>query len=174
MPTKKTTLLRDGLDPVDSRILDMLQHDARVTTKEIADKLGLTVTPVAVRIKKLEKAGYILRYVAILDREKIHRGLIAFTGIQLGAHSQAALRGFEKSVARIPEVVECYRLTGKLDFLAKIAVRDMSEYNSFLIDSCRRYRMSSLWRRTSCYRILKRIRLIHCGRWVQAAGVIDP
>lgn len=134
MPIKKTTLLLNDLDRTDWRILDILQHDARITTKELADKLDLTVTPVAVRVRKLEDSGYIQRYVAILDKEKIERSLVAFTGIQLGAHTQAALRNFEQSIARIPEVMECYRLTGKLDFLAKIAVRDMAEYNSFLID----------------------------------------
>jgi len=122
------------LDDIDVRILDLLQHDARTTTKEMADKLGLTVTPVSVRIRKLEEAGYIRRYVAILDKDKIGKSLIAFTSVQLREHSQAALRSFEQKSVKFREVMECYRLTGQFDFLLKIAIRDMQEYNGFLMD----------------------------------------
>ena len=123
-----------NLDDTDIRILDLLQHDARTTTKELADKLGLTVTPVSVRIRKLEEAGYIKRYVAILDKDKIGKSLIAFTSIQLREHSQDVLRSFEKASGKLREVMECYRLTGRFDFLLKVAIRDMQEYNTFLID----------------------------------------
>jgi len=126
--------MEDRLDGIDTRILDLLQHDARVTTKELADKLGLTITPVSVRIKKLEEAGYIKRYVAILDRDKIGKSLIAFTSIQLREHSQIALRTFEQKSVKFKEVMECYRLTGNFDFLLKIAIRDMKEYNDFLMN----------------------------------------
>lgn len=124
----------EGLDRTDIRILDMLQHDARVTTKEIADKLGLTITPTAVRIRKLEDAGYIRRYVAILDKDKIGKHLIAFTSIQLREHTQTALRNFEKTSVKFKEVMECYRLTGQFDFLLKVAIKDMQEYNAFLME----------------------------------------
>jgi len=124
----------EGLDLIDTQILDLLQHDARVTTKELADKLGLTITPVSVRIKKLEEAGYIKRYVAILDRDKVGKGLIAFTSIQLREHSQTALRTFEQKSVKFKEVMECYRLTGNFDFLLKIAIHDMKEYNDFLMN----------------------------------------
>lgn len=122
------------LDRTDIRILDMLQHDARVTTKEIADKLGLTITPTAVRIRKLEDAGYIKRYVAILDKDKIGKTLIAFTSIQLREHTQTSLRNFEKTSIKFKEVMECYRLTGQFDFLLKVAIKDMQEYNAFLME----------------------------------------
>lgn len=123
-----------GLDNTDIRILDLLQHDARITTKEMADKLGLTITPVSVRIRKLEEAGYIKRYVALLDKEKIEKNLIAYVSIQLKEHSQDPLRSFEKAGVKLSEVMELYRLTGQFDFLLKVAVRDMQEYNSFLMD----------------------------------------
>ncbi|MBO9203345.1 MULTISPECIES: Lrp/AsnC family transcriptional regulator [Niastella] len=126
--------MEDRLDQIDTQILDLLQHDARVTTKELADKLGLTITPVSVRIKKLEEAGYIKRYVAILDRDKVGKSLIAFTSIQLREHSQTALRNFEQKSVKFKEVMECYRLTGNFDFLLKIAIRDMKEYNDFLMN----------------------------------------
>jgi Lrp/AsnC family leucine-responsive transcriptional regulator len=134
MTLKKTSAVVGDLDEIDILILDLLQHDARVTTKEVANKLGLTITPVAVRIRKLEGEGYIQRYVAILNKEKIERSLIAFTSIQLREHTQAALRNFEQKITRFPEVMECFRLAGQMDFLAKVAVRDMAQYDRFLMD----------------------------------------
>lgn len=121
------------LDSIDLRILQYLQHDARVTTKEIADKLGKSVTPVYERIRRLEEEGYIERYVALLNKDRIGKHLAAYTTVQLKEHSQTALRGFEKEVIRFPEVMECYHLTGQFDFLLKIAIRDMTEYNDFLM-----------------------------------------
>jgi len=122
------------LDAVDIRILQLLQHDSRITTKEMADKLGKSVTPVYERIKKLEEAGYIQRYVALLDKDMIGKHLIAFTTVQLKEHSQAVLRGFEKEVIKFHEVMECYQLTGQFDFLIKVAHKDMNEYNDFLMN----------------------------------------
>ncbi len=122
------------LDGTDIRILQLLQHDARITTKEIADKLGKSVTPVYERIKRLEETGYIQRYVALLNKNLVGKNLIAFTTVQLKEHSQTALRGFEKEVIKFQEVMECYHLTGLFDFLLKIAIRDMTEYNSFLMN----------------------------------------
>jgi Lrp/AsnC family leucine-responsive transcriptional regulator len=122
-----------SLDATDIRILQLLQHDAKINNKEMADKLGKSVTPVYERIRKLEEAGYIRGYVALLDKDKIGKYLTAFTTVQLKEHSAAALRGFEKEVIKFPEVMECYHLTGRFDFLIKIAIKDMNEYNDFLM-----------------------------------------
>jgi len=124
----------DSLDATDIRILQLLQHDARITTKEIADKLGKSVTPVYERIKKLEETGTIQRYVALLNKDLIGKTLIAYTTVQLKEHSQSALRGFEKEIIKFHEVMECYHLTGQFDFLLKIAIRDMTEYDDFLMN----------------------------------------
>jgi Lrp/AsnC family leucine-responsive transcriptional regulator len=121
------------LDATDIRILQLLQHDAKITTKELADKLGKSVTPVHERVRKLEETGYIKRYVALVDKDLIGKHLTAFTTVQLKEHSAAALRGFEKEVIKFPEVMECYHLTGRFDFLIKIAIGDMTEYNDFLM-----------------------------------------
>jgi Lrp/AsnC family leucine-responsive transcriptional regulator len=121
------------LDLTDMRILDLLQYDARLTNKEIADKLGKTVTPVYERIRRLEDEGYITRYVALVDKDLIGKHLTAFTTVQLKEHSASALRGFEKEVIKFPEVMECYHLTGRFDFLIKMAIRDMKEYNDLLM-----------------------------------------
>ena len=122
------------LDHSDIRILQLLQYDARLTTKEIADKLGKTITPVYERIKWLESAGYIQRYVAVLDRNKIDKSLIAFTNVQLKEHAQAMLKSFEKEIVKFTEVMECYHMTGIYDYLLKIAVKDMNEYQDFIVN----------------------------------------
>ncbi len=121
-------------DPVDIHILQLLQHDARLTNKEIADKLGKSVTPVYDRIKRLEEEGFIARYVALLNKDLIGKPLVAFTTVQLKEHSSVALKGFEREVVRFGEVMECYQLTGLFDFLLKTAIKDMVEYNDFLMN----------------------------------------
>ncbi len=115
----------------DIRILRLLQHDARLTTKEIADKLGKSQTPVYERIRRLEKEGYIVGYVALLDKNKIQRSLIAFSHVQLKEHSSAMLNAFKESTSKFPEVMECYQMTGEYDFILKVVVKDMNEYNEF-------------------------------------------
>ena len=121
------------LDSTDIRILQLLQHDDRLTNKEVADKLGKSVTPVYERIKWLEDEGYITRYVALVNKDLIGKHLTAFTTVQLKEHSATALRGFEREVVKFPEVMECYHMTGRFDFLIKMAIRDMKEYNELLM-----------------------------------------
>jgi DNA-binding Lrp family transcriptional regulator len=121
------------LDTTDNRILQLLQHDAQLTNKEIADKLGKSATAIYERRKRLEDDGYITRYVALLNKELIGKHLVAFTTVQLKEHSATALRGFEREVIKFPEVMECYHLTGRFDFLIKMAIRDMKEYNDLLM-----------------------------------------
>ena len=132
-PAAKSSFMH-ALDSTDIRILQLLQHDARLTNKEVADKLGKSVTPVYERIKRLEDEGYITRYVALVNKELIGKHLTAFTTVQLKECSAIALRGFEKEVIKFPEVMECYHLTGQFDFLLKIAIKDMVEYNGFLMN----------------------------------------
>lgn len=122
------------LDQTDVRILHLLQNDARLTNKEIADKLGKTVTPVFERIKWLEKEGYIQQYVAVLDRSKIDKNLVALTNVQLKEHSHPILKSFEKDIVGFDEVMECYHMTGLYDYLLKIVVKDMSEYQEFIVN----------------------------------------
>jgi Lrp/AsnC family leucine-responsive transcriptional regulator len=135
MPVKPSKLLfMHPLDSIDIRILQLLQHDARLTNKEVADKLGKSVTPVYERIKRLEDEGYIMRYVALVNKDLVGKHLTAFTTVEMKECSTNALRGFEREVIKFPEVMECYHLTGQFDFLLKIAIRDMVEYNGFLMN----------------------------------------
>lgn len=124
--------MNPALDQTDRRILTYLQHDARQTTKEIADKINKSVTTVHDRIRKLEDNKVIRKYVALIDNQVIDKSLIAFTTVQLKEHSLSALNGFEKEVVKFPEVMECYHLTGQFDFLLKAAIADMNEYHQFL------------------------------------------
>lgn len=127
-------MVREEFDATDVRILQLLQHDARLNTKEIADKLNKSVTAVYERIRKLEEKGVIERYVALLNREMVGANLIAFTTVQLKEHSLSVLRAFEKEVIKFTEVMECYQLTGQFDFLLKVMIGDMHEYNDFLMN----------------------------------------
>ncbi|MFZ9386745.1 MAG: Lrp/AsnC family transcriptional regulator [Chitinophagaceae bacterium] len=122
------------LDRTDIRILELLQSDALITHKELADKLGKTVTPVYERVRRLEREGFITRYCAIVDKNKIGRTLVAFTNVQLKQHAQQILIGFEKAIVKFPEVMECYHMTGVYDYLLKIVVEDMASYQDFIVN----------------------------------------
>ncbi|MBI5857745.1 MAG: Lrp/AsnC family transcriptional regulator [Sphingobacteriales bacterium] len=122
------------LDHTDVRIMRLLQNDARLTNKEIADKIGKTVTPIYERIKWLEQEGYIQRYVAVLDKNKIDKNLVAFTNVQLKEHSHPMLKAFERDIVKFSEVMECNHMTGIYDYLLKVVVKDMNEYQSFIVN----------------------------------------
>ncbi|MEO8584440.1 MAG: Lrp/AsnC family transcriptional regulator, partial [Flavitalea sp.] len=96
-----------SLDHDDLQILQLLQHDASLTHKEIADKIGKSVSPVNDRIKRLQNEGYIKRYVAVLDKKKLGQSLIAYTHVQLKEHSENMMRTFEREVIKFDDVMEC-------------------------------------------------------------------
>lgn len=122
------------LDIVDRRIIALLQQDAKLTNKEIAAELGLTTTPVYERIKRLEEDGYIRRYVALIDREKLGYSLVAFCNVQLKEHAQRYLRQFEAEIGQLREVVECYHIAGQFDYLLKVIIQDIHAYHDFIVN----------------------------------------
>lgn len=126
--------MKSLLDHTDRQILHLLQHDARLTNKEIADKLGKTITPVYERVKRLEQEGIIHKYVAVVDKKKIGKSLVVFTNVQLKQHTQQMLRSFDKFIVQFPEVMECYHMAGMYDYLLKIVVKDMEEYQDFILN----------------------------------------
>ncbi|MGF7080437.1 Lrp/AsnC family transcriptional regulator [Mucilaginibacter sp. UYCu711] len=126
--------MKDNLDQTDRGILRLLQNDGRLTHKAIAYELRKTVTPIHVRIQRLQNEGYIKRYTAIIDPNKIGRGLIAYTQVQLKQHSQESLLFFQQQAVQLSEVMECYHMTGAFDFLLRIAIADMNEYNNLLMN----------------------------------------
>ncbi|MHA4809984.1 Lrp/AsnC family transcriptional regulator [Flavitalea flava] len=119
------------LDPTDQEILKLLQKNALLTNKEISYKLHKSIATIHERIRRLKEQGYIQRVVAILDRKKINRSLIAFSQVLLNDHAASTLVQFEQEVAKFPEVMECFQMTGNFDFLLRIATCDMEAYHSF-------------------------------------------
>jgi len=122
-----------SLDKIDTQILEILQQDSNRTTKSIADELGMTTSPVFERIKKLEREGYIKKYVAVLDHKKIGLKLIVFIGITLQGHTRSYLEKFVTEINNFPEVIECHRVSGNFDYLLKLVVEDIEAYEHFII-----------------------------------------
>ena len=121
------------LDEIDIRLLVMLQTDSKKTTKEYANQLGLSVTAIYERIKRLEKTGVITRYVALIDKQKINRAFVVLCHVKLVQHSKAFLLQFEREVLKLNEVAECYHISGDYDYILKINVRDMKDYRDFMV-----------------------------------------
>lgn len=119
-------------DKTDHQILMELQADARLNAKQIAGRIGLSLTPTYERLKKIEQSGVVLRYVAVLDRDKIGKDIVALIQVSLRLHSKAMIMGFEQAVAEIPEVMECFHVAGNFDYSLKVVVSDMKCYQDFL------------------------------------------
>ena len=122
------------LDAIDLRILRALQENARLTTKELAARVNLSTTPVFERLKRLEKDGWIKKYVAVLDAEKLGRGFTVFCSVKLKQMSRQVARDFVSIIRDIPQVAECYNISGEYDYLLKIQSPDMKYYNEFIIN----------------------------------------
>ena len=117
------------LDSVDRRILAVLQEDATVPIADIAERVGLSQTPCWKRIKRLEREGVIESRVAVLNRERLGLGVTVIVAIRTAQHTDDWLQTFAEGVARIPEVVEFYRMSGEIDYLLKIVARDIADYD---------------------------------------------
>jgi Lrp/AsnC family leucine-responsive transcriptional regulator len=122
----------EKLDKLDKRILHLLQSDSTLNTKQIAEQVGLTITPAYERIKRMEKRGIIEKYVAILNKEKIGKNLVVYCNVSLQVHSKPLLKKFEQSVGRMDEVMECYHTAGTFDYLLKVVSNDMKHYQDFI------------------------------------------
>lgn len=117
------------LDDIDRRILGILQVDATRSIQEIADEVGLTTNPCWRRIKRLEETGVITGRVATINWARLGLAMTAFVRIHTTQHSKDWLSTFKSSVNKIPEIVECHRMTGEVDYLLKIVVRDLEHYD---------------------------------------------
>ncbi len=107
------------LDQIDLKLIEFLQKNCKQTTKELADQLGLSTTAVYERVKKLEKQHIITDYVAIINKDKINRSFIVISHIKIKSHSKDAILKFEKKVNQIPEVLECFHVSGEYDYIKK-------------------------------------------------------
>lgn len=121
------------LDPIDRKLLMILQKDSKGTTKELSVKLNLSVTAVYERVKKLERLGYIDKYVALLNRDKIEKGFVVFCHVKLLQHTVEYLTAFESDVLKLTEVHECFHVSGDYDYILKVFVKNMEEYREFMV-----------------------------------------
>jgi len=122
------------IDIVDKKLLKILQHDSNITTKMLAEKVNLSPSPVFERVKKLERLGYIKKYIAVLDADKLDKGLIVFCSITIKEHTKEIGNKFVKDIQMLAEVTECYNISGDYDFLLKIRVSDMKDYQDFVLN----------------------------------------
>ncbi|SDE17718.1 transcriptional regulator, AsnC family [Salipiger thiooxidans] len=120
------------LDEIDYRILRALQRDARLTHQELSEKVGLSPSPCARRIRKLEAEGYITGYSARIDDARLGYGFSVFISVRLDRQIDDRLVAFEAEIKRCPEVVDCWLMTGSFDYLLRVAVGDLAEFERFL------------------------------------------
>ena len=132
--TLNDIITMDTLDQTDLQILRTLQRNAKLTTKELAEAVHLTPTPVFERQKRLERQGYIKRYAAVLDPEKIGQGLLVFCRVKLKQINQEIAASFVRHIQRIPEVIECYNTSGEYDYLLKIRASNTKQYQEFVLN----------------------------------------
>ncbi len=121
------------IDEIDKKILHILQDDSKKTTKEISNKLSLSVTAIYERIKKMEREGVIEKYVALVDKEKVQKSFVVFCHIKLTQHTKDYLSKFERQVVKLDEVQECYHVSGDYDYILKVYVTDMKAYREFMV-----------------------------------------
>ncbi|MBQ7518008.1 MAG: Lrp/AsnC family transcriptional regulator [Bacteroidales bacterium] len=121
------------LDEIDVQILKTLQKNAKLTTKELAEAVNLTPTPVFERQKRLERQGYIKKYVAILDPDKLNRSLQVFCKVKLKQINHEIADAFTRQIKHMPEVIECYNTSGAYDYLLKVRACDMKQYQQFIL-----------------------------------------
>jgi Lrp/AsnC family transcriptional regulator, leucine-responsive regulatory protein len=120
------------LDATDRKILAVLQEDGRISLSDLATRVALSPSPCLRRIRRLERAGIIARYVAVLDQAKVGLPVSVFVSIKLESQRVEALERFKKAIAKWPEVLECYLMTGPRDYLLRIVVADLVAYEQFL------------------------------------------
>ena len=131
---KEESTTQVSLDQKDVVILKLLQHNARVTIKEISDKVNLSTTPVYERIKWMEEAGVIRQYATLVDPAKLNKHLMVIVYVSLKQHNKTAGSKFVKAINEMTEVLECYSISGEFDFMLKVVVEDMNVYYDFHVN----------------------------------------
>ena len=126
------------LDAIDRKILAVLQDEGRITAQELAERVGLTASPCLRRIRMLEEGGVIRRYVAVVDQQAVGLPVSVFVSVKLERQREEELDRFAAAIARWPEVLECYLMTGPRDYLLRVVVPDLAAYERFLKDKLTR------------------------------------
>jgi Lrp/AsnC family transcriptional regulator len=119
------------MDEIDRLLIDMLQRDATLSIAQMAERVGLSATPCWKRIQKLEARGVVTRRVALVDPDSVGVGLSVLVSVEAGEHTPEWLKRFSAGVAAMPEIMEVYRMAGDVDYMLRVAVADMTEYDAF-------------------------------------------
>ncbi len=122
------------LDEYDKQILELLQEDSGRTNVALAESIGLAPATTLERVRKLERSGVIRRYVALVDAEKVSLGVMALVDVQLASHESRGVDGFSEAVRSLPQVLECYHLSGETDYLLKVVAPSIEAYEKFLLE----------------------------------------
>ena len=122
-----------NLDSIDKKLINLIQNDSKQTTKQLSLQLNLSITAVYERLKKLEKEQIIIKYVAIINKNKINKSFLVFCHIKLLQHTKEYVTTFEREVLKLDEVSECFHVSGDYDYILKIYVKDMDEYRDFMV-----------------------------------------
>jgi Lrp/AsnC family transcriptional regulator, leucine-responsive regulatory protein len=125
------------LDKTDRALLELIQKDGRLANAKLAELVGLSETPCARRIRRLEQAGYIDRYRAVLSRTTLGYGVFAFVQIRFAVHDRAVSMRFEREVMAIPRILSCHNVSGSADYILQIVARDLDDYGTFTRDVLR-------------------------------------
>ena len=131
---EQTATVGLSLDAKDLSILALLQQNARITVKEISEKIHLSTTPVHERIKRMENDGVIKQYVTLVDHSKVKRGLMVICYVSLKAHSKNAGTKFINAINEMNEIIECYSISGEFDFMLKVVEENMDSYYNFHVN----------------------------------------
>jgi Lrp/AsnC family leucine-responsive transcriptional regulator len=123
----------DVLDETDKAILRILQKNSHLTVKELAEKVHLSPSPTFERQKRLERLGYIDRYMAVVNPQKVGNNILVLCNIRLKQHTQQLIQEFMDAVQHIDEITECYNTSGDFDFLIKVYIKDMKSYQQFML-----------------------------------------
>ncbi|MBP6455086.1 MAG: Lrp/AsnC family transcriptional regulator [Chitinophagaceae bacterium] len=132
--TENKTMASFSLDEKDKMILKLLQQNAKITVNEISQKINLSASPIHERIKRMEQQGIIERYTTRLNSSKLHRNLMVICYVSLKEHSKNAGTKFIKSILAMPEVIECYSISGEFDFMLKVVGESMEKYYDFHVN----------------------------------------
>jgi len=124
----------ENIDNIDLKLLSLLQDNAKLTTKELASAVNLSLSPTYDRVKRLEREGYIRHYMAVLDASKLEQGFVVFCNVKLRHINSQIAREFAAEITKLKEVAECYNISGEFDYLLKIRVADMRHYQHFLVE----------------------------------------
>jgi len=130
--------IQQKLDKIDIKILNILQEEGRISNAELARRINLSQPATHARLKRLEQSGVIQAYVAVLDREKLGFDMLCFVHVTLEKHQPDWVKTFHARVAEMPEVVECYHITGDFDYLLKVVMRQRRDLEDFLVDKLSR------------------------------------